>query len=208
MLEIILSFILAYFMGAIPFGIIVAKGCGVDLLTKGSGNSGATNVFRTLGPLPGATVFLADMIKGLAACGVASWLSSGNTWSIAGAALIAILGHSYSVFLKGKGGKGAATGVGILFFVSWKITIGLLILTVLIVASTKYVSLASLTIAATTPLIFIITRQPLPYISLALIACVLIWVKHIPNIKRLLAGTENKIGAFHKTEYANAGGGS
>ena len=203
MLNNVSALVLAYFLGAIPFGIIVARAYGVDILTKGSGNSGATNVFRAVGALPGAIVFFADMFKGFFACIIASSLANGNPWIIAGAALLAILGHNYSIYIKGKGGKGAATGVGVLLFISWQITICLILLVVVIVGITRYVSLATLINATITPLAFILTKQPAPYIGLSLLVCLFIWIKHIPNVKRLIKGTENKIGTKAKEEKSS-----
>ena len=200
MLNNLSALILAYLLGAIPFGIIVARVCGVDILSKGSGNSGATNVFRALGPFPGALVFFADMLKGFLACTIASSLSGGNPLLIAGAALLAILGHNYSIYIKGKGGKGAATGVGVLLFISWPITICLILLVVIVVWLTRYVSLATLIISLLTPLVFIVTQQPTPYVGLSLLVCFFIWLKHIPNVKRLVNGTENKIGTKAQEE--------
>lgn len=193
-IEVAISSTLAYFLGAIPFGIIVAKACGVDILSKGSGNSGATNVLRSIGPIPGAIVFLADMFKGLLSCLLASTISQGDPAIIALAALLAILGHNYSIFLKGKGGKGAATGVGVLFYISWPLTLLLLFLATAIIALTRYVSVASLVNATVAPVAFYLTGQPLPYVLLAILVCIFIWIKHIPNVKRLIAGNENKLG--------------
>ncbi|MFC1478935.1 glycerol-3-phosphate acyltransferase, partial [Candidatus Margulisiibacteriota bacterium] len=166
---------------------------GVDIQKIGSGNTGATNIYRNLGAVPGAIVFIADMLKGYAACWLVSVFLPGSYWLITFAGLLVILGHNVSIFLKGKGGKGASTGVGVLLFISPLITAFIFIVVVVIIKTTHYVSAATLTASTLMPIIFIITAQPIAYLCLTLLAMALIWYKHIPNIKRLVDGTENKI---------------
>ncbi|MFA5928472.1 MAG: glycerol-3-phosphate 1-O-acyltransferase PlsY [Candidatus Margulisiibacteriota bacterium] len=184
---------LAYFLGAIPFGVLIAKAKGVDLQKFGSGNTGATNVFRALGLVAGGTAFLADGAKGYLACWLMNWFLPDQYLMITLAGAFALIGHSYSLFLKGKGGKGAATGVGIMLFLAPVITLIIAITVAVLIFTTRYVSLATLTAATLTPVLFIIYRQPTEYLFLAVVAGVFIWYKHIANMKRLVVGTENKI---------------
>jgi len=190
----ILLLISAYLLGSIPFGVIIAKLRGVDLQQVGSGNTGATNVFRALG-LPAAVfVFFLDGLKGYLACWLLQVFTEGNPWFIAGAAVCVMVGHTYSIFLKGKGGKGAATGVGILLQIAPGIGVIAVILTVTLIFLTRYVSVTSLVIAAVLPILFYTMDKPLAYLVLSVFGGLFVWLKHIPNIKRLLAGTENKVG--------------
>ncbi|MFH1428914.1 MAG: glycerol-3-phosphate 1-O-acyltransferase PlsY [Candidatus Margulisiibacteriota bacterium] len=193
MIKISLLLLCAYVLGSIPFGVIVARLKGVDIQKVGSGNTGATNIYRNLGVVPGAIVFIADMIKGYAACWLVGFFLPGSYWPITLAGLLVIFGHNVSIFLKGKGGKGASTGVGVLLFISPLITAIIFVVVIIIIKTTRYVSVATLTAATIMPIIFIITAQPAAYLCLVLLSMVLIWYKHIPNIKRLVDGTENKI---------------
>ena len=188
-----LSLIIAYLFGAIPFGLLVAKWKGVDIRTLGSGNTGATNVFRMIGPIPGVMVFTADFLKGFLACWLMHVVAPQAFGLIALAGALAIIGHSYSIFMKGKGGKSAATGLGVLCFLSPLITIVIAVIFIVIAKATRYVSLATLICATLVPLAFLWSRQPAPYLLLAAIGSMLIIVRHRANIERLRKGIENKI---------------
>ena len=184
----------AYLLGSIPTGLLLAKAAGVDIRSTGSGNIGATNVYRTLGRSVGILTLLGDCLKGLIPVLVARHLEMGDAL-IAAAGTAAFLGHVYTIFLGFKGGKGVATALGVFLGVS-PASIGIaLIIFIAIVATTRYISLGSITAAAAMP--FIITfldRRPLIIAMTALIAIVVIW-KHRENISRLREGTESKFKA-------------
>lgn len=201
-----LGLILAsYLLGSIPTGYWLAKAKGIDITKMGSGSTGATNVWRCVGKKEGVLVMIIDLLKGFVPVYIAIALDKGAQaaeWTFFGmphlipvvVATIAIIGHSKSIFLNFKGGKSAATGLGtmiafcpmlgILTFGSW----------LAIVLSTRLVSLASL-IAAFVNVIFMWwLKNPDAYVLYAVIGCVYVWIRHTANIKRLLSGTEPKLG--------------
>lgn len=205
----------AYLIGSIPVGLIVSKlGYGRDIRQFGSGNLGATNTFRVLGPLPGALVFLLDALKGASAVALASYyfaetptliqqpanIDFSHALLVVLAAMAVICGHNWSVFLKFSGGKGIATGAGALLMLVPKILLLLLVIWAVITAGTRYVSLASVIIAIVFPVTMIITNSHnIPYILFSLAASFVVVYKHRSNIKRLIAGEESKIGETIKS---------
>ncbi|MBI5399883.1 glycerol-3-phosphate 1-O-acyltransferase PlsY [Candidatus Saganbacteria bacterium] len=190
---LIILILLAYFMGSIPFGYFIPLIWQVDIRRHGSGNIGATNVFRTLGPAAGATVFALDMLKGTIPVMLANWFI-GNPWLITMVAASAVLGHTFSIFMKFKGGRGAATGLGILLGLAPDIFLIALIVGLLIIIVTRYVSVASMATPILVTLAFISFGRPLAYTLVAALISLIIILRHQPNIKRLRAGTEPKIG--------------
>ncbi len=211
MTYIILSCVAGYFFGSLPFGLWVGLlWRGIDIRTLGSKNIGATNVLRVLGPGPGLTVFVLDILKGA----VGIWLALA-LWphfaalhtGIAGDSvpfhfrvligLVSVLGHTFSVFLKFKGGKGIATSFGVLIAASPPVAGCVFGVWVLFVAVTRYVSVASLAAALTISVssIFLETGVARIWmISLGVVLLVLTTIKHRANIQRLRAGTEPKFG--------------
>ncbi|MFH1347342.1 MAG: glycerol-3-phosphate 1-O-acyltransferase PlsY [Candidatus Margulisiibacteriota bacterium] len=192
-INILLAIISAYLLGSIPFGYIIPRIWNIDIRRYGSGNIGATNVLRTIGPVAGTTVFILDLLKGAAAVLLAQQATQ-NPWLIILAGSAAVLGHTFPIFLRFKGGKGAATGLGFLLAVAPDIFLGALIVVILIVLITRYVSLASIITPILVTLAFYILKRPLPYVLVSGLISILITIRHIPNIKRLLARTEPKIG--------------
>jgi len=195
----------AYLLGSIPTGFLVAKGKGVDIRTVGSGNIGATNVVRALGVPAGVFVLLADAIKGWLAVVlvtrlVANWfelsaVSPQREWLAICAGLAAILGHNYTCWLHFKGGKGIATSAGVLVaLVSWSFLI-ILGVWVVVFALTRYVSLASISAAFSLPFAAWLTGQSFTMIVLMAAMGALAIYKHKANIRRLINGTENRIGS-------------
>ena len=209
----------AYLLGSIPFGyLLVRLKKGDDVRTTGSGGTGATNVSRRAGKAAGVLTLALDALKGAAAVLVASWvvglpifgqylgptlqLSDGSAatyWWIAVAGIVAIVGHMFPVWLRFRGGKGVATGVGV-FLVLAPIAVGFaLVLFLIIVGSTRYVSLGSIVAAATIPLFIwlqdVLIRpvpQLIPTMTAAAAGAMLIIFAHRANIRRLVEGTENK----------------
>ncbi|MGE5542240.1 MAG: glycerol-3-phosphate 1-O-acyltransferase PlsY [Bacillota bacterium] len=190
---IVLSGIAGYLAGSIPFGVIVGKRWGnVDVRRYGSGNIGATNVLRVLGPVPAIVVLACDLVKGMAAALIGLRLA--GPWGGATAAMMAIIGHSFPVWLGFKGGKSVATAGGGLLALAPYVCLVEVGLVVLIIAVTRYVSLASISAAATAPFVSIAFSQPPPVTAFVAFAAVVVIVRHRSNIKRLLAGKENKLG--------------
>jgi len=202
-LSIILLTLIAYLIGSIPFGLLIAKTKGIDIREQGSGNIGATNVLRCLGKPLGITCFVLDVLKGFLPAFVFPTLGNcaPEFGILFGAA--AILGHNFPVFLKFKGGKGVATSAGVLLGVA-PLAVGIGILSwALVFMLSGYVSLGSIVAA----LIVILTGWIGGYglvtaIALTLLGALAIY-RHRANIKRLLAGTENRFQRKSKVEKSN-----
>ena len=186
--------ILAYFLGSIPFGFLIAKIWNVDIRRHGSGNIGATNVLRNLGPIPGSIVFILDLAKGTLPILMAQPLTQ-NYWLITLSGAAAILGHTFPIFLKFKGGRGAATGLGVLLGIAPDVFAVAVIFALLVLFITRYISVVSMSTAILVTSIFFVLQRPQPYTMVAGLVAILIIVRHISNIKRLINKTEPKIGA-------------
>jgi glycerol-3-phosphate acyltransferase PlsY len=181
-----------YLLGSIPFGIIITRLAGTqDIRAIGSGSIGATNVLRTGRKGLAAATLIADMLKGTAAVLAASWWCGAECGLIAG--LGAFLGHLFPVWLRFKGGKGVATGLGILLAVSWKAGIAVAVIWIAVAAVSRYSSLASLIACAAAPVIVWFIGTPSQAL-LFLILAVLAFIMHRGNIARLWQRTEGKIG--------------
>lgn len=185
----------SYFLGAVPFGLIVGKACrGIDIREYGSGNIGATNIMRTLGPGPAAAVFLLDVGKGCLPVVVARHLFAGSPWIIVACGMLAILGHTLSLFLNFRGGKGVATSLGVFIGLDWRVAVIGFASWVLMVAVTRYVSVAALTAAVVIPTLTFAFGLPTPYKAFAVLAGIFVMVKHRSNMSRLLQGKESRWG--------------
>jgi acyl phosphate:glycerol-3-phosphate acyltransferase len=183
--------IVAYLLGAIPFGFILVRVFQKsDIRQTGSGNIGATNVYRK-SKWAGILTLLLDGGKGYLAVMIAAWLGGDRDWQAA-AALLAILGHVFTVFLGFKGGKGVATGCGAFLAVSPPAVGCALIVFVLTVALSRYISLASILGTAAFPLCAVAFHEPLSVVIWAAMGGAVIIIKHHSNIRRLIAGTENR----------------
>lgn len=198
--------LLAYLAGSIPFGLVVGKlFYGVDVRLHGSGNVGTTNVFRVLGKKAGVIVLVCDMLKGYVPAAVAAAVF--DPWFAIVIAAAPVLGHIYSIFLKGRGGKGIATGAGVVLAlvpVAFAIILTAWLLLILI---TRYVSVASLAAAVLVPVLTIALDEPLPYEIAGVLVAILVWWAHRSNISRLLAGEENRV-TFPWTQRRPPAGGS
>ena len=186
--------IAAYLLGSLPFGYIMSKILlKTDIRQHGSGNIGATNVLRVVGWRAALPVFLLDMLKGFLAVIIARLVIDVPAVYL-GAGFLAMLGHSYPVFLGFRGGKAAATAIGVMAALSgWALLIMALVALVA-VALTRYVSFGSIVGALLVPLIFLILGYELPYVIFGIATALLIIVRHKANIERLLKGTESKLG--------------
>lgn len=186
----------SYLLGAIPFGVYICRFWGgLDIRRHGSGNIGATNVFRVLGPVPGILVLLADILKGWFAvwlCRHAFGIQA--DWAVIGAAIIAIAGHNWSAFLKFKGGKGASTSLGVVFALDWRAALICFGVFVVVVALFRFVSLGSMLGTVAFPVTIWKLDGSIALLSFGLLVAILSVYKHRGNIKRLLTGTEPKFG--------------
>ena len=199
-IKLIIFFIIAYLMGSIPTGVIIGKKFkGLDIREHGSKNTGATNAYRVLGKQYGIIVLLADALKGYLPVFFASLVGLSG-WHLILVGLITIVGHTLSIFLKFKGGKGVATSLGVFLYLVPKIVLILLVVFILIAFFTKYVSLASVSAAGLFPILvlFMPVKESLGkwnIFGFALIIALFVIFKHRSNIERLLHGNENKFGA-------------
>ena len=228
------ALLLAYLLGCVPSAWLAGKWVkGIDIRRHGSGNMGATNVFRVLGPGPGVAVLLADIAKGALAVlliprliplGDAPWTDTpwvgyglGALWWPCFLGLAAVLGHTYTVFLGFKGGKGVATSLGVFLALAPWATLAAVAVFGGVFWVTRMVSAGSLAAAAFLPgavalfnewrpwtghppdffnalsLLGQDSWRTKPVLCLALVLSLLVWLKHLPNIRRILAGTENRI---------------
>jgi len=203
---ILLGIIGSYIIGSIPtaylFGKLYRK---IDIREHGSGNVGATNVFRVFGKGPGILVLVLDIIKGIIPIlFVADWFGLTDNFQRIILALAVVGGHNWTVFLQFKGGKGIATSLGALIGLTIKITSirPVLLLTILTwVVSfliSGFVSLSSILASVMLPIIMVLTNQPFELICLGIIFCIFIVLRHKPNIHRLLTGQEPKVPLFFK----------
>lgn len=185
----------AYLVGSIPTGLLLAKAFGgLDIRSAGSGNIGATNVYRTMGRKVGILTLVGDCLKGVVPVVAAIRLDLPVEW-IAVVGLAAFLGHVYTVFLGFKGGKGVATALGVFLAVSPLSVLAALAVFSLVLYKWRYVSLASITSAALMPsLVALIDKKP-ALVGMSLVIAALVIYKHRENIQRLKAGTENKFKA-------------
>lgn len=198
-LEFLLAALIGYLLGAVPFGYLVARAHGVNILTQGSGNPGATNVKRVVGKWAGNGVFALDFLKGAGAAGWVYFLPIEGERLLVAAIIglcAAILGHSFSIFLKGKGGKGVATTMGgLVVIMPWVVLFGVVVWVGTFYAS-RYVSLASILFAFSLPVgnlaTFLLLDTPPLLIWISLALALLITFRHRSNIQRLLNGTENR----------------
>jgi glycerol-3-phosphate acyltransferase PlsY len=187
----ILLVLAAYFLGSIPTGLLLAKAFGVDIRTTGSGNIGATNVYRALGRNVGIMTLVGDCVKGLIPVVAANYLGFPIIW-IALAGLAAFLGHVYTVFLGFKGGKGVATALGVFLGVSPLSVLIALAVFSLVLWKWRYVSLASITAAVTIPVVITLIEHNTFFTLMSIIIATIIVHKHQENIDRLKAGTESR----------------
>lgn len=188
-----LAVVAAYLIGGIPFGYLLVKWkTGGDVRASGSRNIGATNVLRTTGRALGIATLLLDIAKGFCAVWLAARLTAGAPLSLGAAAVAVMLGHIFPVFLRFQGGKAVASYVGAFLYLAPLPLALVLVLFILVVAHTRFVSLGSITGAAVFPLIWWLVRHPPLSLLLASVVAggLVIW-RHKGNLARLRAGTEN-----------------
>jgi glycerol-3-phosphate acyltransferase PlsY len=193
-LKEILLLICSYLLGSVPTGLLLARALGVNIRETGSGNIGATNVYRTMGRKVGVLTLVGDCLKGLVPVLVAKGLGLPDIW-VAAIGLAAFLGHVYTIFLGFKGGKGVATALGVFLGAAPLSLLGALAVFVLTLYKWRYVSAASIAAAATIPLaVTLITGKP-ELIGMSCAIAAIVIFRHRDNIARLRAGTESKFKA-------------
>ena len=194
--------VISYLLGSLPTGFLIGKYLkNIDLRTIGSGSTGATNVLRNVGKWPALFVFIIDVGKGFIAVTIAKELANqGLIDSNQGlievlAGISAISGHIWPIWLKGKGGKAVATGLGMFLALSWKVGLASLGIFLIVLAKSKFVSLSSIAAAILLPIFmfFNLGNASHPYFVISLIVSLLVVWKHRTNINRLLKGEESKI---------------
>jgi glycerol-3-phosphate acyltransferase PlsY len=183
--------VVAYLLGSIPFAYLAGRTQGIDIRTVGSKNVGASNVFRELGKGIGVTVMALDIAKGLLAVLIANSETS-SPWPLVAAAA-AIVGHVFPVWLRFKGGKGVAVAGGAMIGLVPLPAVIVLILWVILVGVTRYVSVASIVAAAVFPFLVLGFGAPWPTVVFAVLAAIMVIVRHRANIQRLLRGQELRL---------------
>lgn len=214
----------SYFLGAVPFGYLVGKAKGVDITKVGSGNIGATNTYRALGKSAGLTVFALDVAKGVVPPLVTAWLfrtmpigfvmgDPGEPYFLPGdqvlqhqvtVSLLAVLGHSFSPFLKFKGGKGVATGLGTILGIAPLVGLAGFGVFVLVLWALRIVSVASILGSLTVVLTAVLTHQPPLICWVYGLVVTLVIVRHVPNIRRFFRGEEPRF-EFKKKKPGDSG---
>jgi acyl phosphate:glycerol-3-phosphate acyltransferase len=198
-------FSIAYFIGSFPTGYLAGKLLkGIDIREHGSGSTGATNVLRTLGKVPGSIVLLIDALKGVLAVSIATAIFTFNlfptlpaTWQdylVPLAATGAILGHSKSIWLNFGGGKSVATGVGVLLAMSWQVGLATIAIFGISIAISRIVSVSSIAGAMSVTVWMLLFDRPLPSVVFAIAGGIYVIWRHSTNIQRVIAGTEPKLG--------------
>ena len=200
-MKIALIILGCYLLGSIPFGYIAGKLFKkIDIRELGSGNIGATNVFRILGPTLASLVLISDIGKGIFSIYLAQYFNIDNLLILTIAGLAVICGHDWSLFLGFKGGKGIATTFGVIFALNPIISILAIVVWVVVMIITRYASLSSILAVISIMIFTILFKQPYEYIIFSAIIILLSIFKHKENIKRLRSGNERKIGKKSKID--------
>ena len=189
-----LGLVVVYLIGAIPVGLLISRVAGgFDIRGRGSGNIGATNVLRTMGPGPAIATLLGDVLKGYVAVRAAEVLGPEPAWGAAGAVL-ALVGNCWPVFLRFKGGKGVATGLGAFLALAPRAIVPALVAWLALAVAFRYVSLASIVGCVAMAIGVWLFGYPHVYVAAAAAAAALIVWRHRANVRRLLSGTESRLG--------------
>jgi len=192
-MNIVVYLILSYLCGAIPFAYILSKVFKkIDIRKCGSGNPGATNVFRSVSKPLGVLTFFLDALKGFIPVYFASIVHQ-SVYFVLAVAFVTLLGHVFTVFLKFKGGKGVATGCGIFVAFAPIVTLICFMVFTLVLFLSKYVALSSITAAISLPICLAFFQYPDIIILFACLVAVLVIIRHISNIRRIIKGTESKV---------------
>ena len=209
MVECVIMAVIAYLIGSINFSVILSKKmAGFDVREKGSGNAGTTNMLRTVGKKAAAITLICDILKGVISIGIALLIGrivegSNGALLVQIAGIAVILGHTFPIFFKFKGGKGVATSLGVLIMSNWQIGLICLVFALVLIALTQMVSVGSIAAAILYPVLTLFIPEnyivPGSYLIYSIILAVIIIFNHRENVKRLLNGTENRI-SFKSTK--------
>ncbi|ACB85203.1 glycerol-3-phosphate 1-O-acyltransferase PlsY [Natranaerobius thermophilus] len=198
--------LLAYLLGSIPGGYIIGKLTqGIDIRNYGSKNAGATNVLRTLGKKEAIMTLIIDGFKGYIIITIAQALELSSLLVVI-SGIAVIIGHNWPIFFKFHGGRGIATSIGIMVGLSWQVFLTVVLIGVIPIIITKYVSLGSVTGAVIFPFVMYLYGNPIAYVIFAFVMSIMAIIRHIPNIKRLLAGTERKLNEKENANVRENGG--
>lgn len=192
---LLLLTLFSFFLGAIPFGLAISKMHGVDIRKQGSGNIGATNVYRTIGKFAGVSTFLLDLFKGVLAIEISRFLMTYPAEFSESAAILglaAILGHCFSPFLNGRGGKGIATSFGVFMYLAPTVTFITFIIFAAVFYFSRYVSLSSLISTFSLSVLLFLNYGLTPVTFVGVLTTLVVFLRHRENIKRLLVGKENR----------------
>jgi len=201
---IILVILISYISGSIPFGYIIGKLVKkIDIRDYGSGSIGATNTLRILGPFVASIVLIGDIGKGYFSIYLSRLISHDSIFILTIAGLAVICGHDWSLFLKFKGGKGVATTFGVILALNPMISILAAIVWVIVIITTRYASLSSISAVISIIIFTILFKQPYEYIIFSMIILILTIFRHKENNKRLKLGKESKIGEKIKIKKNN-----
>ena len=195
MIKIFFILLISYLLGSFPSGFLYAKNLkGIDLRYVGSGSTGATNVLRNIGKWPALIVFILDVMKGFVAVKIANYMLFDNIFQVL-AGLFAITGHIWPIWLKGKGGKAVATGLGMFIALSWKVGLASFGTFLIVISLTQIVSLSSITAALLLPVYMLVYLGNFnhPFTIFSFIVSIIVISKHRSNINRIFKGEEPKI---------------
>ena len=196
-IKVVVAAVVAYLIGSIPTGYLIVKSAtGQDIRQVGSGSTGATNVKRDMGKKWFFIVLLLDALKGAIPVMIANfvpYLHSNSGLTAVVAAACVLLGHSKSIYLGFTGGKSVASGVGTILALSPTVGLSIAVIWAIITYASKYVSLGSIIALALSPVLMFLFNQPIAYVIYCIIGAIYVIYLHRENIKRLLAGTENKV---------------
>ncbi len=192
-MDLLLMILIAYLVGSIPSGLILGKWIwNTDLREHGSHNIGATNTYRTLGIKPALLIFACDALKGVFGVWLGGYLI-GSPIALLLGGICTIIGHNWPIFLKFRGGRGVATGLGVIAMLVPTVTAIVFAIWAAIVYFTKYVSLGSVVAAACVPILMFVFGEQFEFLCFGIVAALFVIVRHKANIVRLLNGTELKI---------------
>lgn len=187
---------LGYLFGSIPFAILIEHWKGVDLRRFGSGNIGASNAYVVAGKTAGVLVLAGDAAKGICAVMLAGVLTNGSPLAMAGAAVGAVVGHDWSLYLRLKGGKGTATTVGVIGVLDWRVLAIAVVVYFVLLAVTRFIVISSLITVAAIPAFMVLPpfAEPTPIVFAAVVLAALGYLRHWDHVERFVHGREPKAG--------------